>query len=1011
MIYLTLDTNILIYTVEESWRESNSLDFIEQWISNGSITLLLPEVILQEWERNKKNEFDKQKKRLNEFFEFANNVLPSAFFTKYKNQDSQEVIIDSQLQRIEKLLSGCKRIPLYDEVKQRVIQNGIERKAPSHSKGSIGDAVIVFSLIEYAKKNINNDYFFISNNTRDFFNEDKESIHNDLIRDFESYNITAYTKIWELIAILKDRYNLPQPIEIEEYRKNRIKKEISKIPYNPELVQVVENYHKDSFTQDSLTIDYIIKQEVPTLNQAIFVLALIEIDSDHEKSFYKNLKNKNWFSILERRKVFDSKNIPLPRETQFGTKFEPWLPLKYLLALSKIAKENNDLELSKKVVSVITNIAEQNITNPIVINEILEIIVNLPNITIPNEIFHHTNKWFSLPYNNLSLSRIFCEELLPKFITDAPTNDDIIKFHTIFHKLFEIKENQYPNGIDDFESIIDMQYLVKVATDNITIKSKIAPYLSSDDITKITETIKTLSYNYPNGKTFRISEEIYLHLTIASDNFTIVLLNTSNTPPIEETYDLADIDRDQTGQSLLSTLSKHNIVCDQDILREIVDYIFEGRPTFINYERVSTLLDYATYNIYYLYFAILDELLNAAIETNYQLVKHTITSFLYDTKYRLPIFKKTALHIIGKNWEYLRDVFWKYLESDMASDIWNMTFFKHDLYDLLHKNQSLLKTNEVQILEKIITNGPQNSKEALDTSHIENWQLRWYSALKDIPDFQSKYKLVSQKLNKDDSIFEHVKTVSTEWIIEKTPKSSYEILALDTDAIIELLQSHQKAPQSSYQGLALELKEAVEKQPEKFSSDIDYYKDLNIVYINSITLGFEESLKKNNILEWNNILPFYKRLIESDNHYKNNEQESTRFIYLTIAKLLSVGMKSNRKSLEQQLVPLVKGILFKLFELSIQQTDSVDKIFDFHSYLLNSTIGVVILSLIDYSLLSAQIASTNQAIRWEDDIRQKFDLCIEKRVIDIYVTLGMYFKDIYYLDQEWTTHTIRSFII
>ena len=53
MHYLTFDSNIWIYSLDESWRIENQLDYLEPWIQDGHVKLLLPEIILTEWTNNK----------------------------------------------------------------------------------------------------------------------------------------------------------------------------------------------------------------------------------------------------------------------------------------------------------------------------------------------------------------------------------------------------------------------------------------------------------------------------------------------------------------------------------------------------------------------------------------------------------------------------------------------------------------------------------------------------------------------------------------------------------------------------------------------------------------------------------------------------------------------------------------------------------------------------------------------------------------------------------------------
>lgn len=174
MIYLTFDSNIWIYSLDESWKIENQLDYLEPWILRGEVKILLPKMVLDEWEKHEERQVKEREKKLGDFFEMAEEILPSAFYAEYKVPSTQRLIIEAQLKRAKDIILSCEIIPDYPEVKERVINDGIAKKAPLHKKSSVADAIIVFSLIHYAKLNLGNHFFFISKNTEDFYEKKME---------------------------------------------------------------------------------------------------------------------------------------------------------------------------------------------------------------------------------------------------------------------------------------------------------------------------------------------------------------------------------------------------------------------------------------------------------------------------------------------------------------------------------------------------------------------------------------------------------------------------------------------------------------------------------------------------------------------------------------------------------------------------------------------------------------------------------------------------------------------
>ena len=107
MIYLTFDSNIWIYLLDDSWKDENPLDYLEYWIEQGHITILIPEIVLEEWKKHREKEKENRKKKLREFFNAAEEILPStAFIGDQKKPENIEKIVEKQIKRIEDLVNS-----------------------------------------------------------------------------------------------------------------------------------------------------------------------------------------------------------------------------------------------------------------------------------------------------------------------------------------------------------------------------------------------------------------------------------------------------------------------------------------------------------------------------------------------------------------------------------------------------------------------------------------------------------------------------------------------------------------------------------------------------------------------------------------------------------------------------------------------------------------------------------------------------------------------------------------
>ena len=265
MIYLTFDSNIWIYSLDDSWKIENQLDYLELWIEENHIKLLLPEIILQEWKNHREKEVEIREKTLNNFFAMADEILPSAFFSDYKKPEVQKEIILNQLTRIDSILEKAEIIPTSTEIDKKIIEWGIAKKAPMHKKTSVADAIIILSLFEFAELKNGNTFFFVSDNKEDFYENGK--IHSHLKPFFERLSIKEFRKLNSLIDHLRYGFNLPINNTLEQKRKERIKNKLKEKAYNPEYEKFVAS-QESSFIINLNTLDFILIQ-----NKNIVVLS------------------------------------------------------------------------------------------------------------------------------------------------------------------------------------------------------------------------------------------------------------------------------------------------------------------------------------------------------------------------------------------------------------------------------------------------------------------------------------------------------------------------------------------------------------------------------------------------------------------------------------------------------------------------------------------------------------------------------------------------------------------
>lgn len=233
MHYLGLDTNTWIYLANGT-EPVKLLHYIKQEVERGNITLLLPEIIITEWNRNKENAVKqgvlKHYKDIKESLErilkllgekgerdVFSFLLPNEdekdyfkdFIEKFKAKKKEiEEAITSNIKLIDELFEhkNATVINIIPEVYVKAGQYAIEKKAPFKNKNNFADALIAFSFIHFVEASSIEDALFITYNTDDFCEkrEGKKYLHPDLKPDFVRSKSRFFTIVGEALNTLKE---------------------------------------------------------------------------------------------------------------------------------------------------------------------------------------------------------------------------------------------------------------------------------------------------------------------------------------------------------------------------------------------------------------------------------------------------------------------------------------------------------------------------------------------------------------------------------------------------------------------------------------------------------------------------------------------------------------------------------------------------------------------------------------------------------------------------------------
>lgn len=1004
MIYVTLDSNIWIYLLEDSWKVDNNLDFLETWAENQEIKFLIPTIISQEWDRHEEKQKLVNKKKLNDFFSMAEELLPLSIFNEFKQPLAQERIINEQIERLKEIIRNSEQIALTEEARERIIIDGIAKKAPQHKKSSVADAAIVFSLIEFAKENPLNDYYFISNNTSDFFEkiENKLEIHKDLKADFDLHKIKAFKSIGQLKQDLIIIHSLTSDTKIEQRRRTRLREKFKQPLYNPNIESQISMDHHTEFIQDSQTVDLIIENDKPTKNQILYVYGLIERDKNHEREFFRKLKKPNWLPILYGLDVYNPNNIP-------NENLQYWLPLLYLENLCEVTDTFFSSEIVEILTELIENVTKNRNANVFVRRVIILLLSKFPMECNINRLLLYLPEWFENNIDTGMQSMELVNNLIPSILRSDPTKENIEKLVIILRFAFTIEKDESVevwNIKDRFKSKVENHHLSKLASNQVLI-NRIAEFLTDDFLLELAERMREVNYDtfesMEDEIILKTNSKFLLETQISNENLNIKIVNHARSQDYNFTINQFERSSfDETKEIFYQELLKSGIPTFEVelIVEEKLEYLFlklfNGNVFTIDHQNLSQRFaeGYHEDSVVEILAKILTELTGSKIKNSQN--TGVLEELLHNSKYRIPFFKNIVLHLISENWGYTKRIFLDFISKKSNYSIFSNIYLEKELYELFLKNGHNFRVDEINCLKRIIKAGPQN-KERFDNQEIlAFWKFKWISSLRNVEFFKKEYLTLSKKLNKTYEYFENFDILRP---ADKPSISSHDFALMKISEIEKYLQNLEiNETENNYMISRIyeQFAKEIEQNPGRYSEEISNFQEIPTKYLYHIANGFTDAWKNKREFNWEKVLKFFDNVLSSN--VEGKSAHSNRF-KSSVADLLSEGTTSDDYAFDLSLMPFARNIILHLSMETHEIYDADKKNFDYPTYTLNSTNGKLVKVLILYSLRKARNGfEVDKKNKLEPEIESIFIKLLEEDVIDLYIQAGWYFKQLNYLN-------------
>ena len=183
---LLIDTSVWL-DLAKDYRLSAVLTALEDLINAGTVELIMPKIVLDEFARNRdrvveqsRRSFSSHMKRVREavaeFGEEERRATTLRELSEIEHKIAMKGEVSRRtLERIESVMASCPSIAASEGAKGKVIERALAKLAPFHrSRNSVGDGLLIEILVEAAEAGTEGkpEYFFVTHNTRDFSQQD-----------------------------------------------------------------------------------------------------------------------------------------------------------------------------------------------------------------------------------------------------------------------------------------------------------------------------------------------------------------------------------------------------------------------------------------------------------------------------------------------------------------------------------------------------------------------------------------------------------------------------------------------------------------------------------------------------------------------------------------------------------------------------------------------------------------------------------------------------------------------
>lgn len=787
------------------------------------------------------------------------------------------------------------------------------------------------------------------------------------------------------------------------------------------------------------------------------VLVLIQEDSAYENYFFEKLNDAKWFGRLKELGYFspDKNPAPQPAKQEGYVVIPQWNILQYLERISQQTGEAGKEIFIEELLNIIESVSTfkdaggNETDNYRTWWHFVKILLNIPNDKIPIEIIDLVPVWLKSRFGSSLVDADIATKLLPKFLPNNLTDEDIKKAEKLVIYLTDLKwtkgkdflgrNEQKPETVVDhywlLESFIkqgNAKRLGEVVSENLIylLANRIKEIFRKRDFKDsfdIEEKQDIYRISFASTKDFEFecsvgllkkeqiqgkdsSEEFLKSLqSEPKELFRFKVNNCKNSDTFEKEIALK-IDKTKIPSQIKKEIYKKTEPLYESLL---TDY------SYIWFKHLDQRSESRIYEAKGVLTAIFLEIALSKMIANPAAAKNIIQKFTSE-EYQFALFRRLVLFFVGENWKQYKEIFWEILKSPEGTPLLEDPSYEGEVELLLKKNIGDFSREEKSSLQKIIESGPQKYFiEGEKERYVGYWKQKWYNAVKTDPFFSALHEKIkkSTKLEDEDKLAEE-----GGWIGPgPSPLSKEDILKMSNEDLAGFMagfKTDNPWKGSSVDGLADLLKMVAQEDPEKFVKALNPFLDTRYYYVYEILSGIKEAWKNHRTFNWTKLLSFIEKYVNRPNFWQDKLQKGGGFrnadhewVAGAIGELITEGTKTDSNSFPENNLKIAQTIVCVLLN-KLKPTGKIDhRSSDYTTLALNSAFGKVINGFINLSLKIARTkykSGDKNKVKWSKELRNQFEKIMTKGIIEAYALLGEFMVNFMYLDKTWTENKIKK---